>query len=119
MRITGCFSWFKGVSVTLHDAITKKQKFILLIIRWIGGVLFTRYWEASKNYTVVNRVIHNDIKSDNIVLAPSSLGLCVNPIIIYFGKACDVTQEKLYNLCLQEQDEYRVHLPQITPDLRD
>lgn len=113
------FHGFKGVSVTLHDAITKKSKVNLADYKIDWRYILYQICEGIQELHSVYRVLHNDIKSDNIVLAPTSLGQCVYPIIIDFGKACDVTQGKLYHLSPQEQEEYRVHHPQIAPDLRD
>lgn len=42
-------------------------------------------------------MLHNDIKTDNVVLAPSTSGLSVNAVIIDFGKACHVKQGKRYH----------------------
>lgn len=64
-------------------------------------------------------MLHNDIKSDNIVLAPNYSGIAINAVIIDFGKACDVKQGRRYYLSSQEQEEYKVNHPQIAPDLRD
>ena len=89
------FHGFKGVSVTLHDAITKKAEVHLADYEMDWRYILYKISEGIEELHSVYRVLHNDIKSDNIVLAPSSLGLCVNPIIIDFGKACDVTQGKL------------------------
>ena len=39
-------------------------------------------------------MLHNDIKSDNIVLDANSSRSAGNAVIIDFGKACDVKQGK-------------------------
>lgn len=65
------------------------------------------------------KLIHNDIKGDNIVLSLSPEVLNVKPVIIDFGKACEVTKGKTYKLTESEKDKYkRVHT-HIAPDLRD
>ena len=113
------FHGFKGVSVTLHDVITKKSKVDLADYEIDLRRILCQVRDGIQELHSVYRVLHNDIKSDNIVLAPRPLQLCVYPVIIDFGKACDVGQGKLYHLSRQEREEYRVHHPQIAPDLRD
>ena len=61
------------------------------------------------------KIIHNDLKSDNIVLSNCNF----NPIIIDFGKACEVSKGRFYKLSQKEKEKYKQHHCHIAPDLRD
>ena len=66
-----------------------------------------------------HKLIHNDIKGDNIVLSLAPVVLNVKPVIIDFGKACEIAKGKTYKLTESEKDKYKqVHM-HIAPDLRD
>ena len=65
------------------------------------------------------KIIHNDIKGDNIVLSSSILLSTVKAIIIDFGKACDITKGKRYKLSEDEKHQYKSVHTHIAPDLRD
>ena len=66
------------------------------------------------------QVIHNDIKSDNICLASSfTTAMCVQAVIVDFGKACNVTNGKSYKLSDIQKEQYKKDHPHIAPDLRD
>ena len=43
----------------------------------------------------------------------------MKPVIIDFGKACEIVHGKLYRLTSKEREEYKINHPQIAPDLRD
>ena len=64
-------------------------------------------------------ILHNDLKSDNIVLTPCLSSNRVNPVIIDFGKACSSNEGKLYHLSKKERNKYKMNHPQVAPDLRD
>lgn len=61
--------------------------------------------------------MHNDIKSDNIVIDKrSSTYRCV---LIDLGKGCDFNNAKKYQLSEAERRRYSREHPQVAPDLRD
>jgi len=63
-----------------------------------------------------NKVIYNDIKSDNICLVSSlTTEICVKAVIIDFGKVCG----KLYKLSDSQKERYKKDHLHIAPDLRD
>ena len=64
-----------------------------------------------------HRIIHNDLKSDSVILT-ASLSKSVKPVIIDFGKACEINQGKFYRLTSEECEQYRINHPQIVPDVR-
>ena len=59
--------------------------------------------------------MHNDIKSDNIVINnKSSTYHCV---LIDLGKGCDFNKGKKYQLAEAERCRYTHEHPQVAPDL--
>ena len=67
-----------------------------------------------------HKIIHNDIKGDNIVLSSTLVSTCtVKAVIIDFGKACDITKGKRYKLSEDEKQQYKSVHTHIAPDLRD
>lgn len=63
-------------------------------------------------------IIHNDIKSDNVVVEYcSSVG--AKAVLVDFGKACYTYLAKKYSLSKEGKQEYSKKHPQIAPDLRD
>lgn len=64
------------------------------------------------------KILHNDIKGDNVVLS-STLQGSLSAVIIDFGKACEISQGKKYNLSNRQKEYYKINHPHIAPDLRD
>ena len=111
---------FDGASVTLHHVITDKSKRNLSEYNMHWKSLLVQISEGIHELHCVYKVLHNDLKNGNIVLAPCSLGKTVNAIIIDFGKASNVTQGKRYHLIILNKKstyKYKVNYPQIAPDL--
>ena len=63
------------------------------------------------------KIIHNDIKCDNIVVTSGPTHL--KAVIVDFGKACRVAEGKHYELSEAEKSQYKRHHGHIAPDLRD
>ena len=63
------------------------------------------------------KIIHNDIKCDNIVVTSEPTHL--KAVIVDFGKACRVAEGKHYELSEAEKSQYKKHHVHIAPDLRD
>ena len=75
---------------------------------------------SALGYLVKKEVLHNDIKADNVLveyLAPE-YKQC-RSVIIDFGKACCVSEAKLYHLSPEEKEKYKVVHPQIAPEVRN
>ena len=60
-------------------------------------------------------IIHNDIKSDNIVIDECG----PKAVVIDLGKACYLQEGLRYSLSNEEKLRYKHDHPQIAPDLRD
>ena len=113
------FHGFGNLSLTLHSAVGGKFPDVLsdYCVNWRNILLQISEGinELHNNY----KVLHNDIKSDNIVLDANSSSSAVNAVIIEFGKACDVKKGKHYRLSSCEREEYKVNHLQVAPDVRD
>lgn len=87
--------------VTLHDAVScKSNKTKSLLDNGRSWLNILKQIITGLNYIHTKyQVIHNDIKSDNICLASSfTIAMCVQAVIIDFGKACNITNGKSYKL---------------------
>ena len=112
--IVTSFHGYDNVSLTIHKALFKKME---LNIDWINvlaqvlcGIehLHNRY-----------KILHNDLKGDNIVLTSSMLTSSIGAVIIDFGKACEASKGQSYSLSEKQKEYYKLHHPHIAPDLRD
>ena len=71
-------------------------------------------------YLAKMKVLHNDIKTDNILveyLAPE-YKQC-RSILVDFGKASYASEVKLYHLSIQQKEKHKVSHPQVAPEVRD
>ena len=116
------FHGFDNECVTLHDAVLSKLQVTKELLNdssnWIN---ILKQITTGLNYMHTKyKVIHNDIKSDNICLAPSfTTTMSVKAVIIDFGKACNITNGKSYKLSDSQKKQYKNDHPHIAPDLRD
>ena len=62
-------------------------------------------------------ILHNDIKSDNVVVEYTSSR--AKGVLVDLGKACYVSDAKQYTLSKEERQAYAINHPQIAPDLRE
>lgn len=62
-------------------------------------------------------IVHNDIKTDNIVIETLNV-TDVRAILIDFNKACYAEEGRLYKLSSQEIAKYAKNHPQIAPEVR-
>ena len=94
------FHGFNGESVTLHHVFASRSKADLSKYNMDWKFTLVQISEGIQELhsIILYKVLHNDLKSDNVALAPSSLGKTVNAVIIDFGKACNVTKGKRYHL---------------------
>jgi serine/threonine protein kinase len=110
------FHGFGDVSVTLHYALCNKSSNNLthFVVDW--KLIVQQFVEAVDSLHVKYRILHNDLKSDNIVIGP---GTPFQVVIVDFGKACPINCGMLYHLSMRDREQYKVNHPQIAPDLRD
>ena len=114
------FHGFDDACVTLHDAIASKIQLISLdnSSTWIS--ILCQITNGLHYIHNKCKIIHNDIKSDNICLtSPITTKLCVQAVIIDFGKACNANKGKTYRLSESQKEQYKKDHPHIAPDLRD
>lgn len=119
LAIITSFHGFGDVSVTLHYALSTKSNEVLAdcVIDW--KVVIQQIVDGIDCLHVKYRVLHNDLKSDNIVIAPASVGAPFQVVIVDFGKACVINRGALYHLSMRDREQYKIDHPQIAPDLRD
>lgn len=66
------------------------------------------------------KLLHNDLKGDNIVLTSTNLTqYSIKAVIIDFGKACETSKGRSYKLSEFQKEQYKVLNPHIAPDLCD
>lgn len=112
--IISTYHEYKSRSLTVHCALFNKSSdgeidWKEVLVQIVQGLdqLHNKY-----------RIIHNDLKGDNVVLSSSVQG-SLSAVIIDFGKACEFSQAKAYKLSNQQKEHYKLHHPHIAPDLRD
>ena len=107
-------------SVTLHLAVHSKPEVTRKLLddgnTWIN--ILTQITNGLNSLHSEYKLLHNDLKMDNICLT-SSLNSQLQAVIIDFGKACDIHRGKLYRLTENEKEHYKIHHAHIAPDLRD
>ena len=68
-------------------------------------------------YLQAKGILHNDIKTDNILIERLS-GSDVRSVLIDFNKACHSDEGQVYKLSHKEKDKYAKHHPQVAPEVR-
>ena len=108
------FHGINGKSYTIHQALQTNCQDLLIEIN--RKVILAGMASALK-YIHSKDILHNDIKSDNIIIDNRSP--VPQSILIDFGKGCFLSEGKFYKLSLAERRRYAIEHPQVAPDLRD
>ena len=107
-------------SVTLHTAVYSKPEITKKLLHngtiWIS--ILRQITNGLNSLHGEYKLLHNDIKMDNICLTLTSTSQ-LKAVIIDFGKACDMHKGKLYKLTNNEKELYKTCHVHIAPDLRD
>ena len=108
------FHGINGKPYTVCKALRTKCEDIPFEINW-KNILLGLF--SAVKYIHDKGILHNDIKSDNILIDDRSS--VSQSILIDFGKGCFVADGKRYKLSSAERRRYAVEHPQVTPDVRD
>ncbi|KAJ7384810.1 hypothetical protein OS493_019487 [Desmophyllum pertusum] len=111
-RLVTQFHVEKNKSLTLSRAMWKaelsKQSWLLILKRIIDGL----------SHIHKRAILHNDLKTNNVVLEKRKGELELNPVIIDFGKARFISDPKsLMSLPVAKQCAYRKNYPHIAPEI--
>ena len=105
-----------GKSLSVYDALLKHNS--------ENRLLDTKDWKqillgctSALVYLQSKQILHNDIKTDNILIESTTSG--VRAILIDFNKACLSCDAKLYKLSPEERQKYSKYHPQIAPEVRN
>ena len=111
--IVTSYHGYNNESLTIHKALFGK---IELQIDWINVLI--QVVCGIKYLHSRHKVLHNDLKGDNVVLT-SRLTSSLGAVVIDFGKACEANKGQRYSLSEKQKEYYKLHHPHIAPDLRD
>ena len=106
-----------GRSCTIHRALHYDPKHVGFDVSMIDWKIMVYDMVSALKYLHDHDILHNDIKSDNIVIDDRCAAL--HCVLIDFGKSCFAVDGKLYKLSPQERRRYSLEHPQVAPDLRD
>ena len=103
-------------SATVHNTLSKLYEKVAYNdwkVILMGGI-------AAIDYLCNRKIIHNDIKGDNMLIEylPPDYKSC-RSILIDFGKACYISEAMLYNLSVEQKEFYKKNHPQIAPEVRN
>lgn len=114
-----------GKSITLHHQLVRHH-FEINVETWI--ILCCQIVDALHYLHSEVRIIHNDIKADNVIFSPTirkhdASPLCTESelqiVLIDFGKATDRDYGKKYELTYSERRHYHFHYKHIAPEVID
>ena len=121
LSIITSFHGLNGHSVTVHTALFTQShivKDLIVGVDWMKVI--EQIILGLEHLHSKHKILHNDLKGDNIVLSSTNDSPCsIKAVIIDFGKACDSSKGKLYKLSHSEREHYKTYHPHIAPDLRD
>ena len=105
-----------GKSLNIYDALLKHSS--------DNRLLDSKAWRqillgctSALVYLQSKHILHNDIKTDNVLIESTSSG--VRAILIDFNKACLSCDAKVYKLSSEEKRRYSKYHPQIAPEVRN
>lgn len=107
------FYGIEDKSITLHSllinismSLSEEQWYSVLAII-VEGI----------HHVHMSGYLHNDIKTDNVVLYKTNDSYC--PVLIDFGKSCKRNAGKIIKISKKEQDDYRTKYKHIAPEVID
>lgn len=111
-----------GVSVTIQKELAF-YKYVTTSREWL--VLCLQFIEALRYLHEDIKLLHNDLKADNILITkpsnscPIDLLYSYQIVLIDFGKACTLENGKKYNLTKDEKVLYYTFCSHLAPELAE
>ena len=112
--IVTSYHGYNSKPLTLHQALFKQTQ---LEVKWMR--ILVQIISAIDKLHNSYRVLHNNLKGDNIVLTTSVVKGLLGAVVIDFGKACEIKNGQTYHLSEDQKELYKLNHPHIAPDLRD
>ena len=106
-----------GRSCTIHKALHYNQQDVGFDTSRIDWKIIILGMVSALKYLHDHNILHNDIKSDNVVIDDRSSS--IQCVVIDFGKSCFAADGRYYTLTEKEKRQYSIEHPQVAPDLRD
>lgn len=103
----------RNVVLNIHNALYEGRENDLDECQWKQVLIGCT---SALTYLQTKKLLHNDIKSDNILIEETTND--VRAVLIDFNKACSVDNSRLYRLSVEQQKYYTKHYPQIAPEVR-
>lgn len=99
----------------LHVLSNSSIKVCKSMSEWI--LVCAQVMEALSYLHDTARVLHNDIKSDNILLTKTSTYSECQIVLVDFGKATTLGEAKRYHLSMKDQAEYTRKFVHLAPEV--
>ena len=107
-------------SMHIHDALHKHHDKIKTDLSKLHWKEILMGCSSALLYLKEKDILHNDIKSDNILIERLSPQFTeVRAVLIDFNKACRRSDAQRYRLSCKEKEHYCKHYPQIAPEVRN
>ena len=105
---------FHGSAINLFEGLyDTERKCCLTAISWKAILMGIA---NALVYLFICDILHNDIKSDNIMIKSMPDDACTG-VLVDFGKGCMLKHGHRYHLSRSIQTEYLIKHPQIPPDV--
>lgn len=116
--IISSFHAINGKACTLHRILNSRTCTIEQKISPVNWKTILLGMASAVQYIHAKEILHNDIKSDNIILECRQSD-SFHSILIDFGKGCFITDARMYNLTEDQKQIYVNEHPQVAPEIHE